>query len=172
MSAVTDQIIAIVSAAVPKFSIATGVPLMDPAYYSLGILPPAIDKALAAGKTVQQIASAIESMVRAEGWVRATGEFSDTDLLASLGLIGSKPKPGRSAAEIKADASNGANIWEAQNGSTFVAVDGHVCRPGDPDHAAQVALLVATYPPTPAVAPAPGPTGPGGSPTGGPGIGA
>jgi hypothetical protein len=135
----TDQIIAIASAACPKTTL-DGAAITDPAAYSLGILQPAINKALKAGKTPQRIAAVLVNMVQREGWVHATGEFSDTDLLDGLGMIASTATPGQaptpSAADILANASNGANIAEAQASCGFYGFDGIKHGIDDPDYAA------------------------------------
>ena len=177
------QIQALVMAACPKYLL-DGTTITDPAWYSLGTLYPAIDKALKAGKTVQQIAAAIENIVRQIGWVHATGEYGATNLLDALGLLKKSTKATTlrwlSPAEAKSLASNGANIDNAKRGEAFNGVDGVVVRldagatPDRPDanYVAARDLLFKTYTLAPAPAPAPGPTDPtGGQPTGGPGIG-
>jgi len=166
------QVVALLIKLAPKYADFNGTIQTDPAYYSLGILYAEISRAAKAGKTVQEIASAIANMVRQEGWVRATGEFSDADLQTALGLDPKKkgPKSPMTPAAAKALASNGANINEANNGGAFSAVDGHVVRIEDADHDAQVKLLNDTYPATPD-APAKPPVDPGPGPFGSPGIG-
>jgi hypothetical protein len=169
----TAQIVAFLVAEAPKTK-TTGETITDPAYYSLGILQPAIDRALAAGKTPRQIASAIANMVHKEGWVRATGEFSDTELMDQLSLStpgGQKGKgrPKMTDAEIKAEAGNGANVYEATARHAFFGVDGVVHRIEDKDYLTARTALLAAFP---AVPDAPKPPETGGTPgTGLPGIG-
>jgi hypothetical protein len=86
-----------------------------------------------------------------------------TDMQANFvhfaGSAASTSKPKMTADEIKAEASNGANIYEANVGHAFIGVDGAQYRIENPLYAAARAVLLATYPPAAPVAtptPAPG----------------
>ena len=154
----TEQIIAIVSKACPKTQL-DGTVITDPAAYSLGILQPAINRALKAGKTVQQIAAVLSGMVQKGGWVHSTGEFSDTDLLDGLGLLKTpdqRPAPSQSDADANAD--NGANQDEATNRHGFSDYDGVNHHVEDADYETARATYLAAYLVRhPAVAPVPAP---------------
>jgi hypothetical protein len=183
-----QQIIAIVAKACPAYD-ETGATVMT---HSLGTMAEAVTQALAAGKTVQQIASAIIGIVSGYatvnvpagiggpggtsyelGWNIGGQEYGYADLLYALGqtkTTAGTSKPAMDAASAKALAGNGANVWEANHGAGFNAVDGHIVSVGDADYAAQVAALNAAFPPV-ADAPALAPVDPGTGPFGSPGIG-
>src|ERR1035438_3629855 len=107
------------------------------------------------------------------GWNIGGQEYGYADLLYALGQTKTTAwtsKPAMDAASAKALAGNGANVWEANHGAGFNAVDGHIVSVGDADYAAQVAALNAAFPPV-ADTPAPAPVDPGTGPFGSPGIG-
>lgn len=166
MSQPYDPIVNILINTAPKTTL-DGNPITDPTQYELGTLTDSIDKAVRAGKTPQQIADAIAAMVRQGGWTHATGEYADQDLLEALGLkkaSGGSSRKVLTPAEIKEQASNGANRNEAENGNVFFGYDGKNHRIEDADYEAQRAAFLAV-PYTPPVPPtnAPGDT----TPTGG-----
>lgn len=129
----------------------------------------AIDEAARTGASAEQIAAVIGSMIHRSGWTEASGEYFPASLHDAFpGQPGEPGDPNaapavarRTPAQIKADASNGANIAQAEAGHAFTGVDGETVRPeiGKDAFDAAVALLIKTYPYTVPTPPAPVPWG-------------
>jgi hypothetical protein len=88
-----------------------------------------------------------------QAWSLGTGEFFSASIKAAFPTSGPHPQRG-SPFDILAEAFNGANINEAENGHAFMGLDGRVHRIEEASYGASRDFLLTSYyathaPPTP-----------------------
>jgi hypothetical protein len=184
------QVVKLVVAGAPRFN-DDGSPL-DPDGGALAVAQHGIKYALLYGATPQQVATFIVGKLSGGNFrvVRTPGGMSHTDAWqqvigksdgafdgivqhAFVNAVGGSAKPGMTPAEIKAEASNGANHDEAERDQAFFGYDGKKHHIEDADyHTQREAFLAVPYtPPVPPGPDAPPATGGGGTLKPGSGIG-